>query len=104
MERYRTYDGVLWLAAGWYAMGGVRVAGPLCPDDRSTLSYIDARSSNAQPRAVRDEDFVGGPYGMLVCPGCKRPYSLGGQTKRVEQVRGEVERVFAGDLRRVRDL
>jgi len=99
-RRYRLHDGVLWYLAAWYRNDGVRVDGPLCPEDKATLSYVPRNYPGREPRAVWAEDRVGQRAGVLVCPIDRRhQYFLGDTSQQIETARGEVERAFEGDLR-----
>ena len=86
-QRYRLHDGVLWYLASWFRGGGVRLDGPLCPVDKSTLGFLSLDYGPHQVRAISGDDVIGRNRGALVCPIDQQQYFFGNSPKPINTAR-----------------
>ena len=91
-SRYREFGGVLWHLQRSGVNDRAWADGPLCPEDRATLSFQETRYSNTDIRKVQEDDFPNGALGYMVCPTCRKRYSLQRHGSRTDQARSRARR------------
>ena len=91
------HDGVLWEdggKTGW----GISVIGPLCPKDFAVLSR--ERRGKIENTSYDDTISDSEYHSRLICPECKRKYTLGIESTTRRESTDEVRNRFEGKRRR----
>lgn len=92
------HDNVVWEDIGWDGHGGIRVAGPYCPKDLSTLGFEQYGKVDNNLRwditIAPPDGFL--PYAGLICPKCHERYYFGEEPKTVQESEDEVRSIFEG--------
>ena len=95
------YDGVLWEDGGVlpFSGGELKVIGPLCPKDLTPLGIIHRDKIDMY---LRWDTLISGSdyHSQLICPECRRKYTLGRKSKVLSDSRDEVENCFKGKRNR----